>query len=257
MFPIHALILGAIEGFSEFLPISSTAHLILTSRILELPQTDFQKSFEIAIQLGAILSVVALYGKRFLTDRATLLRVLAAFIPTAVVGLVLHKIIKNILFESLPTILWALLLGGVVLIVFEHFHKEEKARTADIRDMTYVQAALVGVCQALAVVPGVSRSAATIVGGQMLGVKRAAIVDFSFLLAVPTILAATVLDLGTSVHAFTPHEYLLLGIGFITAFIIAYFSVKGFLRYVAKHSFAAFGFYRIAIAVFFWALYVR
>src|SRR6185369_11567840 len=134
----HALLFGIVEGISEFLPISSTAHLILTADLLKLQQTEFQKTFEVVIQLGAILSVVVLYWKQLLINREVMARIIVAFIPTAIIGFLLEKIIRNVLFESLQTILWSLFIGGVILVLFEKFHREH-GHVQDMAKMTYTQ----------------------------------------------------------------------------------------------------------------------
>lgn len=253
---LDSSLLGVVEGISEFLPISSTAHLILTGRLLGLPQTDFLKTFEVAIQLGAILSVVVLYWRSFLQSKEVLFKIAAAFVPTMIIGFVLHEVIKNVFFESTTLILWSLLLGGVFLIAFEKFHREASDATDDIASVTYKQAVVIGLFQSVAVVPGVSRAAATIVGGLLLGLKRKTIVDFSFLLAVPTMLAATALDLVKEGGAFSSADYGLLAVGFVTSFIVAILAIKWLLRFIKNHSFTAFGVYRIIIAILFF-LYVR
>lgn len=250
MTPIDALILGVVEGVTEFLPVSSTGHLILSGQLLGLQTTEFLKSFEIAIQLGAILAVVALYWRSFL-NMEVMKRVIAAFIPTAIIGLALYKVVKTYLLESELVVLWALLLGGVALIVFEYLHKESDDASAEIASMSYKQAIGVGFFQAIAIVPGVSRSAATIIGGLLLGMRRVAIVEFSFLLAVPTMVAATTLDIVKNYQAFTSTDMTALAIGFGTAFVVAIVVVKAFLRYVQTRTFVPFGVYRIVIALVF------
>ncbi len=188
---LQAAILGVVEGLTEFLPISSTGHLILASRLLGLEQTEFLKTFEIAIQFGAILSVVALYWRRLLVDPRVMARVAAAFVPTAILGFGLYKIVKKYLLSSETVVLWALVVGGIVLIVFERFHKEKDDHLDDVAAIPFSRCVLLGVFQALAMIPGVSRSGATVIGGLALGLKRRTIVEFSFLLAVPTMAAAT------------------------------------------------------------------
>lgn len=250
---IDSIILGIIEGFTEFLPISSTGHLILGSVLLGLPQTDVLKSFEIAIQLGAICAVALLFWKRFL-DWNILTRLLSAFIPTAIIGLLLHSFVKEHLLGNPYVVVVALFLGGVFLIVFEFFHKEDKTKEEDITDISHKQAFIVGVCQAFAIVPGVSRSAATIVGGLSLGLRRASIVEFSFLLAVPTMLAATTLDVAKSYQLFSVNDIGLILTGFTTAFLVALVSVKFLLHYVKRYTFMPFGVYRIIVALLFFFL---
>lgn len=249
---LHALLLGILEGATEFLPVSSTAHLILASSLLQLQQTPFLKTFEVVIQFGAILSVVVFYWRQLLVSKAVMLRVLIAFIPTAIIGFLLERIIRDVLFESVQTILWSLFIGGIILIVFEKFHRASKNAIGDMSEMTYTQAFLIGCAQALAVIPGVSRSGATIIGGLSLNVSRKAIVDFSFVLAVPVMLAATVLSLVKHSDEMSFDQSGLLAIGFVTAFIVSLISIKWLLGFIKKHSFASFGVYRIVLAALFW-----
>ncbi len=247
MTPFDALILGLVEGVTEFLPISSTGHLILAGELLRLPPSEFLKSFDITIQLGAILAVIALYWRSFL-DAEVFKRVAIAFIPTGIIGLALYKTVKTYLLGNELVVLSALALGGLALIVFELLHREDAAATVSLRDMTYRQAALVGLFQTIALVPGVSRSAATILGGLTIGITRVAIVEFSFLLAVPTMGAATGLDLLKNYSSFSPEQLVPLGIGFAVSFVVALAAIKFLLAFVRTRSFVAFGIYRIVAA---------
>lgn len=248
---LHALILSVIEGITEFLPISSTGHLVLASKLLSIPQTEFVKTFEIAIQGGAILSVIVLYAKRLLTDAATLKKVIVAFVPTGIVGLTLYKFIKTILIGSIELTIAMLLLGGIVIILLEIYFKKNKPKL-EIKDLSYKKAFLVGVFQSISIVPGVSRAAATIFGGMGMGLNRKAAVEFSFMLAIPTLLAATGLDLVKSVSGYSPSEFQILSLGFLGAFITALIVIKWLLTYVQRFSFVPFGVYRIILAsVFF------
>lgn len=253
MTTLSALLLGIVEGVTEFLPVSSTGHLILASHLLLLPQDNFGKSFEIIIQLGAILSVVALYWKSFLNIEI-LKRLVVAFVPTGIIGLALYKVVKTYLLGNEAVVLWALLLGGIILIAFELWHKEQKGGPEPVESVSYKNSFLIGLFQALSIIPGTSRSAATIVGGLALGLKRQTIVEFSFLLAVPTMLAATGLDLVKNAASFSADQAFVLGIGFIVSFVVALFSIKFFLGYIRKHSFVPFGIYRIAVALLFWVI---
>ncbi len=249
-----AVILGIIEGLTEFLPISSTGHLILASEILRLESTDFLKSFEIAIQLGAILSVVALYWRSLFLKWEIAKRVAIAFLPTAILGFVFYKIIKQYLLGSSAVVLWALFLGGIFLIIFERLHKEKECPYDDLQSITYKNCFLIGFFQAIAIVPGVSRAAATIIGGLALGLGRRTIVEFSFLLAAPTMLAATGLDLIKSASAFVAGDFYLLAVGFIISFITAMLAIKFLLAFIKKHNFVWFGVYRIILAAVFWII---
>lgn len=253
----HSLIFGVIEGITEFLPISSTAHMVLAAKVMHISQTDFVKSFEIVIQFGAILSVIALYWKRFLVDLESLKRILAAFVPTAVIGFLLYKTIKTYLISSETIIVWALLIGGLILIVFELFHREKESAIEDIGKIPYPKCVAIGLFQSLAIFPGVSRSAATIIGGLALGLKRRTIVEFSFLLAAPTMLAASALDLLKSGSAFSASQFGVLAVGFVVSFIVAILSIRFFLEFIKKHTFIPFGVYRIIVALIFMAsLYI-
>jgi undecaprenyl-diphosphatase len=250
----HALIFGIVEGISEFLPISSTGHLILTAKLLGLDHTQFLKTFEISIQLGAILSVVVLYWRQILVNFEIMKRVAAAFIPTAIIGFILYKFIKKFLLGNESVVLWSLFLGGIFLIVFEFFHKEKEEAHEELETISFRKAILIGLAQSLAVIPGVSRSAATICGGLALGLKRKTIVEFSFLLAIPTMLAATALDLAKNASSFSMDQFSVLGIGFLVSFIVAWLSVKFLLHFIKRHNFIYFGVYRILLALLFWIL---
>lgn len=251
---LHSIILGIVEGVTEFLPISSTGHLILANDILGIAQTAFTKSFDIIIQLGAIASVIFLY-RRKLRDVAVIKKLIVAFIPTGIIGLLLYKAVKTYLLGNETVVLWSLLLGGIGLIVFERRHKESapvSPHAANVYDISYRQAALIGLFQAAAIVPGVSRSAATIVGGLWLGLRRATIVEFSFLLAVPTMLAASGLDLLKNYSSFSSDQFGSLAVGFVVSFLVALASVRFLLRFIQKHDFVPFGVYRILLAAIFW-----
>ncbi|MCK9351479.1 MAG: undecaprenyl-diphosphate phosphatase [Candidatus Paceibacterota bacterium] len=246
----HAIILGIVEGLTEFLPVSSTGHLILAGKFLGLPGGNFEKSFDIIIQLGAILSVVVLYWRVFLRDIPALKKICVAFLPTAVIGLALYKFIKQLM-GSEWVIVWALFLGGVILIVFEHLYKKKPKMelVENISQISYKNAFLIGLFQAISVIPGVSRSGATIVGGLSLGIKRETIVEFSFLLAVPTMCAATGLDLVKNWRSFSADDAGILAAGFVTSFIVALVCIKLFLGFVRKYDFTSFGIYRIVVAI--------
>ncbi len=248
---IHSFILGIVEGITEFLPISSTGHLILTAKALGLSQTEFLKSFDIAIQVGAISSVVFLYWREFVLDFEVLKRVIVAFIPTAILGTLFYKIIKSVFMEKETGILWALLLGGIFLIVFELLYRQKDDAVEKIKDISYGRCVSIGLFQSLAFVPGVSRAAATIVGGLFLGLRRRTIVEFSFLLAVPTMLAATALDLAKNAAQFSRDQFGFLAVGFVTSFIVAIIAIRFLLFFIKNNNFVSFGIYRIVLAVFF------
>lgn len=249
---LHAFIFGIAEGIAEFLPISSTGHLILTAHVLGVQQTEFMKSFEIAIQLGAIVAVAVLYWKTLVRGWDIWKRILIAFLPTACLGAVLYRIIKEFLLGSNTVVLWSLFLGGILLIIFELFYREKADALDDITSISYQQSFCVGLFQSLAMVPGVSRAAATIIGGLSLGMKRKTIVEFSFLLAIPTMLAATALDLVKSANTFNSQQFYLLFIGSCVAFAVAAITIRFLLLFIKRHNFIFFGIYRIFVAILFW-----
>ena len=253
---ITALILGIVQGISEFLPISSTGHLILASHLMGLQHTEFLKSFEIAIQAGTILSVVALYWRSLLVDFEVIKRLAVAFLPTGLLGLTLYRLIKGYLLGSETVVLCSLLIGGILIIAFERWYREGENATGDIRAMSYKNALIVGLFQSVAMIPGVSRSAATILGGLLLGLKRKTIVEFTFLLAVPTMLAATGYDLIKSGSQFSLDQVQYLLIGFVTAFVVALLSIKFLLRFIKTHTFIPFGIYRIVLVIV-WVLLLK
>ena len=250
---IDAIILGVVEGLTEFLPVSSTGHLILVSRLLSLPETDFLKTFQIAIQLGAILAIVVLYFRKLFLEWEMMKRIAVALVPALGIGFLFYASIRK-LFESELTVVAMLFVGGVVIILFEIFHKNKEGVIKDLATLPYRTAFSIGAFQALSVIPGVSRAAATILGGLWLGLTRTAIVEFSFLLAVPTMAAATTLDLVKHASIFSREDFHLLAIGFLVSFAVALGAVKFLLRFVESHTFIAFGAYRIVIAFLFFLL---
>jgi undecaprenyl-diphosphatase len=251
---LQALILGIVEGLTEFLPVSSTAHLDLVRHMMHLEATDYMKSFEVIIQLGAILSVVVLYWKKF-WNWELLIKLAVAFLPTGILGLLLYRTIKGYLFGNIPVILSALVIGGVLLIVFEWYHDKSETEV-DFSEITYKRALLIGLFQSVAMIPGVSRSAATIVGGSMIGISKRTIVEFSFMLAVPTMAAATGKDLLENYQSLSTN-FAALGVGFVVSFIVAIIAIKSFLAFLKKRAFSVFGVYRIVLAIAFYFFFVR
>ena len=248
---LNSVILGIIEGITEFLPISSTAHLILGADLLKIAESEFLKSFEIIIQTGAILAVIVYYFKKLL-DIEVIKRLIVAFIPTGIIGLTVYKIVKEYFLGNVSVVLWSLFVGGVLMVLIEKFYfKEKMAKEVDVRDISYKNCLLIGLFQSVAVIPGVSRSAATIIGGMSLGLSRQTIVEFSFLLAVPTIMAASILDIYKNMDTFQSGDFSILGIGFVASFISALLAIKFLLNYVKKHDFTLFGVYRIVLVLCF------
>jgi len=247
---ISAIILAIIEGATEFLPVSSTGHLILAAAILNVPQTDFVKSFELSLEFASILSVVVSYW-RLLLDWRILKRLAVAFTPTGIVGLLLYRVFKEVLLGNQQIVLWALFLGGAFLVLFELLYRE-RSTIDDLSRIPYKHCLLIGLCQTISIIPGVSRSAPTIIGGLALGMKRKTIVLFSFLLAVPTMIAASGFDLINSAGTFSSDQVGILLIGFVTSFFVALAAIRLFLGYVGKHNFIPFGIYRIVLVVMFY-----
>ncbi len=246
---LNVFILSVVEGLSEFLPISSTGHLLIVNKLLDISQTNFLSSFTITIQLGAILAVLVLYGKDLLLNKSTLLKVLTAFVPTAVIGFILYKIIKHLLMNGLATVGITLVLGGLVLVAFEYWYEEKESDVGEVDQITYKQAFLLGLAQSVAMIPGVSRSGATIVGGMLLRLKRKTIVEFSFLLAIPTMIAATGYDLLKSASSFSLDQWELMAVGVVATFLVALLAVKGFLQFVSRYNFTVFGIYRVIVGL--------
>lgn len=247
----QAIFLGIIEGLTEFLPISSTGHMILASKFFGISDADFTKTFEIVVQSGAILAVVILYWRKLFFTRELWKKVFIAFLPTAVIGFLLYKILKSFLLGNVALVLWSFLLGGVALLVFEYWYAK---KLKEPKELNYKKYFLVGLAQSLAIIPGVSRSGATIVAGLVMGMKREDIVEFSFLLAIPTMIVATGYDLIKSGLSFSQAEFHILLTGFIVSFLVATLSIIWFLRYIKNHSFVWFGIYRIVIAIIFFGI---
>ncbi len=248
---LDSFFLGIVEGITEFLPISSTAHLDITRLFLGIPEGDFVKSFIIAIQLGAILAVVYLYREKLFSSWQYAKNIFIAFIPTGLIGFLLYKIIKNFLLGNTVLSACMLVLGGAVILFFEKRSKtsKENEKQLDIKDIPVKKLLILGVAQAFAVVPGVSRSLAIILSGRLLNIPKVTITEFSFLLAIPTMLSATVYDLYKSGFAFRESDWGTLGIGFVFAFIVALFVVKWLINYIKNNSFEVFGWYRIIFGI--------
>ncbi len=253
---ISIILLSVIQGLTEFLPVSSTGHLILTSHLLGLSEGEFIKSFEIAIQLGSIFSIIFLYFRRLTGGILLWSKVLTAFIPTGVLGFLFYKVIKYYLLGNPYVVVISLALGGIALIILELAHKEKSAVEVP-EDISYLRAFYIGIFQSLSMIPGVSRSGATIIGGLLLGLKRKSAVEFSFFLAVPTMFAAVGYDLIKTGSSFTLAQWNTLAIGFIISFIVAAIAVKAFLSFISKYNFIPFGIYRILTGFIYWIVVLR
>jgi undecaprenyl-diphosphatase len=246
----EAILIAIVEGLTEFLPVSSTGHMILASAALGIDNSAFLKTFEISIQVGAILAIVAMYIRRFFKGITIYYKLLAAFIPAAVVGFVAYHFIKEYLFSPVIVSV-SLILGGIILILVDKKVTQKVTRYQEIEDISYKNAFFIGLAQCVSVIPGVSRAGATIVGGVFNGLNKKQATEFSFLLAVPTMFAAAVYDLYKTPVEFGGNEIFLLLAGLVIAFLSAWLAVKGFLYLVQRTGFLHFGWYRIFIGILF------
>ena len=246
----QSILIALVEGLTEFLPISSTGHMILASTAMGIHEDEFVKTFEVFIQLGAILAIALMYIKRFFRNLTIYFKLITAFLPTAVVGFLAYDYIKAYLFNPIVVSV-SLILGGIILIFIDKKVAAQGSTVVELEDISYKNAFFIGLCQCLSMVPGTSRAAATIIGGVFNGLDKRQATEFSFLLAVPTMLAAGGYDLLKADLAFTSEQLMLLGIGFMVAFASAWGAVKLFLTYVSTHGFTSFGWYRIGLGIVF------
>ncbi len=249
---LSSLILGTVEGITEFLPISSTAHLIIVSKYLNIPQTEFLKFFEVFIQSGAILAVVFMYFKYAIKNPEILKKVMVSFIPTAIVGFLLHKVIKEVFFESADLITGSLFFVGLVFILVEYLIKKKTILlNRSLKNMSWIDAALIGLGQSMAVVPGVSRAGIVMLTMMVKGYRRDESAIYSFLLAVPTILAASAYDLlKTDLALILDSNNLpFLLVGFLTSFVTAYVSVTWLIGFLKRKTLVGFGVYRVILSL--------
>lgn len=252
---IDALVLGLVEGLTEFIPVSSTGHILLLGHFLGFESTG--KTFEVLIQLGAILAILTVYFRRFWAialalpsnprARRFVYGIVLAFLPAAVLGVLLHSVIKTVLFESPALICTTLLLGGIVLLVVDRLPLKPRRRSA--YELSPRVALGVGICQAVALIPGVSRSGATIVGAMLLGVEKRAAAEFSFFLAVPTMVGAFSYDLYKNIDRLSADDALAIVIGFVASFLVAWAVIRRLLAFVSNHGYAPFGWWRIIVAI--------
>jgi undecaprenyl-diphosphatase len=258
---LKSLILGVVEGITEFIPVSSTGHLILAGDLIGFDD-EKAKAFEVFIQLGAILSVLWLYRQKIFgvikdissskENRSFTGNILIAFLPAAFIGLLVHRYIKTYLFNPV-TVAGALIAGGIAIILIEKM--DHQAHVKEVDHVTLQQAIGTGIAQCLALFPGVSRSGATIMGGLIIGFDRRVAVEFSFFLAIPTMFAATGYDLLKSLNVLSTSDIPLFLVGFTTAFFSALIVIKAFLGYVSKHNFSGFAYYRIVFGLLVLAFY--
>jgi undecaprenyl-diphosphatase len=244
----QAIILAIIEGLTEYLPVSSTGHMIIGAAVLGIADHPFTKIFEVNIQFGAILAVLVLYWKKFLQSFDFYKRLFVAFIPAAIIGFILDDLIDSLL-GNVMVVAVSLLLGGIVLLFIDKWLENNENKEIP----TYKNSFIIGLFQCLAMVPGVSRSAATIIGGMVQGLNRKSAAEFSFFLAVPTMAGASALKLLKGYMKgnlnFSRDEILLLTIGNLVGFIVAILAIKFFIGFLQKHGFKVFGYYRIALGI--------
>jgi len=246
---IQAIIIGVIEGFTEFLPISSTGHMIMAGHFLGIKETAVVKAYEVIIQFAAILAVILLYREKInLREIDLWTKIMAAFLPLAIIGFILKDWIK-MLFEQHQTIAWMFIIGGVIFIVVEYFYKEENATALEVEALTWRQTMIIGFGQVLSLVPGTSRAGSTIMAGMLSGVSRKASTEFSFLLAIPVMMAVSGYDLLKHYHEFMGADITAFVVGFVVAFVVAYATIKLLIVFLQRFTFVAFGIYRILFGV--------
>jgi undecaprenyl-diphosphatase len=246
----QSILIAIIEGLTEFLPISSTGHMILASAAMGIHEDEFVKTFEVFIQLGAILAIALMYIKRFFKSIEIYLKLFVAFLPTGIIGLLAYDYIKAYLFNPIVVSV-SLILGGIFLIFIDKKVINSKSNLEEVEQMSFKNAFYIGLIQCISMIPGTSRAAATIIGGVFNGLDKKQATEFSFLLAVPTMMAAGGYDLLKSDLAFSTEQITMLGVGSLVAFVSAWIAVKLFLKYVSNHGFTAFGYYRIALGILF------
>jgi undecaprenyl-diphosphatase len=251
----EAIVLAIVEGLTEFLPVSSTGHMIIASSVMGIAADPFTKTFTIAIQFGAILSVVFLYWRRFFQNLLFYARLLVAFIPAACIGFLLNDYIDQLL-EHVTVVAWMLIAGGIVFLFIDRWFSQNEENPNE--QISFPSAFKIGLFQCIALAPGVSRSAATIIGGMAQGLSKKTAAEFSFFLAVPTMFAATAYKLykfWSSGAIVTDADWLAFGIGNVVAFVVAIIAIRSFIHFLMQHGFKIFGYYRIVVGVVILALH--
>ncbi len=244
----QAIIIGIIEGFTEFLPISSTGHMIVASEFLGVSQDALTKAYEVIIQFAAIMAVMLIYKEKITFKKIDLWQKLfVAFLPLAIVGFIFKDQIKALF--TIEIVAWMFIIGGLVFLLVEYFYEEKKAHVTHVEKVNYKQALWVGIAQIFSLIPGSSRAGATIIGGLLVGLDRKTSMEFSFLLAIPVMAAVTGYDLLKHYQDFADANWDAFVAGFITAFIVAYLTIKLFLAFIQRFTFVAFGIYRIIFGV--------
>ena len=246
---LDSIILGVVEGFTEFLPISSTGHMIVVSEFLGIEQTNINKAFEVIIQFAAILAVVLTYPSKFTFKHINLwTKITLAFLPIAAIGFLFSKQVKSMF--SIEIVACMFIIGGIIFLIVEKFYKETETHTLDVEDVTYKQAMWIGFAQIFALIPGTSRAGASVIGAMLVGLNRKTSAEFSFLLAFPVMCATTAYDLlKHHEEIFMSANLLNLAVGFVVSFIIGFLTIKIFLKFLEKFTFVAFGIYRIVFGI--------
>jgi undecaprenyl-diphosphatase len=244
----QAIIIGIIEGFTEFLPISSTGHMIVVSKFMGIEESALMKAYHVIIQFAAIMAVMLIYREKITFKKIDLwMKLLVAFLPLAIVGFIFKDVIKTLF--NVETVAWMFIIGGVVFLVVEYFYTEKEHHIKDVEKVSYTQALWVGIAQIFSLVPGTSRAGATIIGGLLSGLDRKTSTEFSFLLAIPVMAAVTGYDLLKHHQDFADANWGAFIVGFITAFVVAYVTIKLFLIFIERFTFVAFGVYRIIFGI--------
>ena len=252
---LDSVILGIIEGFTEFLPISSTGHLIVASEFLGLEQNNVTKAYEVIIQFAAILAVILNYPDKFSIKKIELWKKLVlAFIPIGAVGFIFSSQVKAMFSIEIVAIMF--IVGGVIFLIVEKFYDETKSHIDDVEKVTYKQALWIGIAQIFALIPGTSRAGSTIIGAMLVGLNRRASAEFSFLLAFPVMCATTGYDLLKHYKDFSDANLLVLAVGFVVSFIVAFLTIKLFLKFLQNFTFVAFGIYRIVFGLILLLIFV-
>jgi undecaprenyl-diphosphatase len=244
-----SIILGIIEGFTEFLPVSSTGHLIVASNFLGIEQTSVTKAYEVIIQFAAILAVFVNYPDKFSLSKVALWqKVIIAFIPIGAVGFIFSDQIKALFSVEVVGVMF--IVGGVIFLIVERFYNEEASHTTNVEQVTLQQSIYIGIAQIFALIPGTSRAGSTIIGGLLSGLDRKTSTEFSFLLAVPVMCAVTGYDLLKHYHEFSDENLMALAVGFVVSFVVAYVAIKLLLKFLENFTFVSFGIYRIVFGVY-------
>lgn len=244
----QAVVVGVIEGFTEFLPISSTGHMIVASHFLGVPQNSVTKAYEVIIQFAAILAVMLIYREK-ISFKKTILwqKLFLAFFPLAITGFIFKDQIKTLF--SISVVAWMFIVGGIVFLIVEYFYKNKEMHYSDVEETSYTQALWIGIAQIFSLIPGTSRAGATIVGGLLVGLDRKTSAEFSFLLAIPVMIAVSGYDLLKHYSEFADAQWAAFLTGFIVAFIVAYATIKLFLSFLQHFTFVVFGLYRIIFGI--------